>query len=88
MKAQDAASEIEMKARDAVSELLLKTFLTTGSPPIKTPPALTPNICIETSSATTIDTPNNIFEEESTIINNNKHKDTIVTIIEEEFVNL
>ena len=77
-----------MKARDAAFELSFKTFLTTGSPSIETPPAPTPNICVGTSSATTSDTPNNILKEESTAINNNKHEDTIVTIIKEEFVNL
>ena len=56
--------------------------------PIACPPAPIPNISIEDSSATTINTSNNIMEEGSTAINNNKHKDTIETITEEKFVNL
>ena len=47
----------------------LKTNLTTGRPLIENPPASTPNICIETSSKTTSDTPNNKFKEESTATN-------------------
>jgi len=49
--------------------------------------SITETQCI-IDNTTTIDTPNNISKAESTAINNSKHKDTTVPVIEEEFVNL
>lgn len=64
--------------------ILLKTQSNTVYRPISCPLAPTPNICIADSLETTIDTPNYIIEEESTAINNNKHKDTTTVTITKE----